>query len=252
MSERQTAIVTAAAGVGIGSAIARQLARDGMRVIVTDAHERRCGEYAAAIAAETGAEVHGIALDVTDAARVEEVMNNVAGRFGGIGVLVNNAGFNKIEPVSEMALDTWRKSLDIDLNGTFYCMRYALPHMIAGGGGNIVNISSIGAWECSEEHGAAYAAAKAGVMALTRVAAAENGRHGIRVNAVAPGLIYNEFLRKIYPAEFFDGYAKERSYGGRVGKPEDVGHLVSFLVSDKAGYITGETYGISGGVFPHG
>lgn len=251
MTKTKTALVTAAAGVGIGSAIANQLAADGMRVVVTDAHERRCQEYAEKIAADTGAEVIGMHLDVTDAERVETVMNEVAERFGSLDVLVNNAGFNKIEPVSEMSLETWHKSLDIDLNGTFYAMRYALPHMIRQGSGNIVNISSIGAWECSVEHGSAYAAAKAAVMALTRVAAAENGKHGIRVNAVAPGLIYNDFLRKIYPKEFFDGYAQDRSFVGRVGEPQDVANLVSFLASDKAGYITGETYGISGGVFPH-
>ncbi len=251
MADQKIALVTAAAGVGIGSAIARQLARDGMTVVLTDAHERRCLEYAEKMAADTGSEVIGLALDVTDARRVETVMNEVAERFGRLDVLVNNAGFNKIEPVSEMALETWHRSLDIDLNGTFYCMRFALPHMIKQGSGNIINISSIGAWECSVEHGSAYAAAKAGVMALTRVAAAENGKHGIRVNAVAPGLIYNEFLRKIYPQEFFDGYAQNRSYVGRVGEPQDVADLVSFLASDKAGYITGETYGVSGGVFPH-
>ncbi|MBZ0130823.1 MAG: SDR family oxidoreductase [Rhodobacteraceae bacterium] len=251
MTKTRTALVTAAAGVGIGSAIASQLAADGMRVVVTDAHERRCQEYAERIAGETGAEVIGMHLDVTDAKRVETVMNEVAERFGSLDVLVNNAGFNKIEPVSEMSLETWHKSLDIDLNGTFYAMRFALPYMIRQGGGNIINISSIGAWECSVEHGSAYAAAKAAVMALTRVAAAENGKHGIRVNAVAPGLIYNDFLRKIYPKEFFDGYAQNRSFVGRVGEPQDVANLVSFLASDKAGYITGETYGISGGVFPH-
>ncbi len=251
MSKKKTALITAAAGVGIGSAIARQLAADGMTVVLTDAHERRCHEYAANIAQETGAEVIGMVLDVTDAARVETVMNEVAERFGSLDVLVNNAGFNKIEPVSEMSLGTWHRSIDIDLNGTFYCMRYALPHMIKQGSGNVVNISSIGAWECSVEHGSAYAAAKAAVMALTRVAAAENGKHGIRVNAVAPGLIYNDFLRKIYPKEFFDGYAQDRSFVGRVGEPQDVANLVSFLASDKAGYITGETYGVSGGVFPH-
>jgi len=251
MSDQKVALVTAAAGVGIGSAIARQLALDGMTVVVTDAHERRCGEYAEKIAAETGQKVLGIPMDVTDAARVEAVMGEVVAECGRLDVLVNNAGFNKIEPVAEMSLETWHRSLDIDLNGTFYCMRYGLPHMINQGSGSIVNISSIGAWETSAEHGSAYAAAKAAVMALTRVAAAENGPLGIRVNAVAPGLIYNDFLRKIYPAEFFDGYAKDRSYVGRIGEPEDVAHLVSFLAGDKAGYITGETYGISGGVYPH-
>ena len=140
----------------------------------------------------------------------------------------------------------------IDLTGTFLTMRHALPSMIARSSGAIVNISSIAAYETSTEHGAAYSAAKAGVLALTRVAAAENGKHGIRVNAIAPGLIYNDFLRKIYPSEFFDGYAESRSLVGRVGRPEDVAALVSFLLSDKAGYITGEVYGISGGVHPHG
>lgn len=101
------------------------------------------------------------------------------------------------------------------------------------------------------EHGAAYSTAKAGVMALTRVAAAENGRHGVRANAVAPGLIYNDFLTKIYPPEFFSGYVEKRSVVGRVGAPEDVASLVSFLVGPESGYITGEVYGISGGVHPH-
>lgn len=136
---------------------------------------------------------------VSDHDAVGQVFDAVAARFGGIDVLVNNAGWSKIEPVAEMSLEIWRKCLDIDLTGTFSCMRFALPHMIAAGSGAIVNISSISGWEMSTEHGAAYSAAKAGVMALTRVAAAENGKHGIRVNAIAPGLIYNDFLRRIYP-----------------------------------------------------
>jgi 3-oxoacyl-[acyl-carrier protein] reductase len=115
-----------------------------------------------------------------------------------------------------------------------------------------VNISSIAAWETSTEHGAAYSAAKAGVTALTRVAAAELGHHGVRVNAIAPGLIYNPFLLKAgYPEEFFEGYAERRSRVGRVGEPRDVAALAEFLLSDRAGYITGEVYGISGGVLPH-
>jgi 3-oxoacyl-[acyl-carrier protein] reductase len=151
-----------------------------------------------------------------------------------------------------MALETWQRCLDVDLTGTFLGMRYALPHMIKAGSGAIVNISSIAAYETSTEHGAAYSAAKAGVLALTRVAAAENGRHGVRVNAITPGLIYNDFLRKIYPDEFFDGYAENRSLVGRIGQPDDIANLTSFLVSDQAGYVTGEVYGISGGVYPHG
>ncbi|MBN9401431.1 MAG: SDR family oxidoreductase, partial [Burkholderiales bacterium] len=191
-------------------------------------------------------------LDVGDADMVERCVAQVLDEKGRIDALVNNAGWSTIAPVAELALADWRRCLDIDLTGTFLTMRHILPAMIERSGGAIVNISSIAAYETSTEHGAAYSAAKAGVLALTRVAAAENGRHGIRVNAITPGLIYNDFLRKIYPAEFFDGYAENRSLVGRVGRPEDVASLVSFLLSDKAGYITGEVYGISGGVHPHG
>ncbi len=252
MTERKVAVVTAAAGAGIGSAVARRLARDGFDVVVTDAHERRCKALAEELSAEHDRPFLGLPLDVSDQAAVEGCMDTVAAERGGLDVLINNAGWSKIEPIAEMSLETWQRCLDVDLTGTFLAMRHSLPHMITAGGGAICNISSIAAYETTTEHGAAYSAAKAGVLALTRVAAAENGKHGIRVNAVTPGLIYNEFLRKIYPDEFFDGYAENRSLVGRVGQPVDVASLVAFLVSEDAGYVTGETYGVSGGVNPHG
>lgn len=251
MGDKRIAIVTAAAGAGIGSAIARQLAADGMRVVITDLHEGRMARLSEELSQVAGVECPYYRLDVSDHAEVESVFGAIASRFGRIDVLVNNAGWSKIEPVAEMSLETWRKCLDVDLTGTFSCMRFALPHMIAAKSGAIVNISSISGWEMTTEHGAAYSAAKAGVMALTRVAAAENGKHGIRVNAIAPGLIYNDFLRRIYPDEFFDGYLEKKAVLNRLGQPEDVAYLTSFLVSDRAGYITGETYGVSGGVHPH-
>ncbi len=124
----------------------------------------------------------------------------------GFDVVVNNAGWSKIEPVAEM----------------------------------------------SAEHGAAYSAAKAGVLALTRVAAAENGVHGIRVNAIAPGLIYNDFLRRIYPEEFFTNYLAEKAFLGRIGQPDDVAAMVSLLASEESSYITGEVLTVSGGVSVRG
>ncbi|MFD1212849.1 SDR family NAD(P)-dependent oxidoreductase [Arthrobacter sp. GCM10027362] len=249
---RKVAIVTAAAGAGIGAAITGRLAADGYDVVVTDAHERRCKESAERLTEQHGREFLAVPLDVTDEPAVQSAIQTVMDRRGRIDVLVNNAGWSKIEPVAQMSLETWQKCLDVDLTGTFLCTRYALPHMIQAGSGAIVNISSIAAYETSTEHGAAYSAAKAGVLALTRVTAAENGKHGIRANAVTPGLIYNDFLRKIYPEEFFAGYAENRSLVGRIGQPEDVAGLVAFLASDQAGYITGEVYGVSGGVHPHG
>jgi 3-oxoacyl-[acyl-carrier protein] reductase len=252
MTERKVAVVTAAAGAGIGAAITRRFAADGFDVVVTDAHERRCQELADELGRQYDRPFLAIPLDVTEAGAIEACMDTVVAEKGRIDVLVNNAGWSKIEPVSEMSLETWQRCLDVDLTGTFLGMRHALPHMIKAGSGAIVNISSIAAYETSTEHGAAYSAAKAGVNALTRVAAAENGRYGVRVNAITPGLIYNDFLRKIYPDEFFDGYAENKSLVGRIGQPEDVAALVAFLVSDQSGYITGEVYGISGGVHPHG
>lgn len=251
MNDQKVAVVTAAAGAGIGAAIAQKLAKDGMTVVVTDAHARRAGEYAEKLASEFGRTFPSFALDVTDFDGVAQVMGQVAKELGRIDVLINNAGWSKIEPVAEMSRDTWLRCIDVDLNGTFNCMRHALPHMIARKSGSIINISSIAAWETTVEHGAAYSAAKSGVNALTRVAAAENGRHGIRVNAIAPGLIYNDFLRRIYPDEFFSGYVENRSKVGRVGAPQDIAELASFLASERAGYITGEVYGVSGGVYPH-
>ena len=216
---RKVAIITAAAGVGIGAAIAERLATDGYDVVVTDAHERRCKESAERLSDRHGRDFLSLPLDVTDEAGVQEAIGTVMDRRGRIDVLVNNAGWSKIEPVAEMSLETWQKCLDVDLTGTFLCTRYALPHMVEAGSGAIVNISSIAAYETSTVHGAAYSAAKAGVLALTRVTAAENGKHGIRANAVTPGLIYNDFLRKIYPDEFFTGYAENQSKVGRIGQP---------------------------------
>lgn len=126
MSDIKTAIVTAAAGAGIGAAIARQLAADGMRVIITDLHEGRMSKLSEELSQVVGVECPWYKLDVSDHAAVEAVFSQVAERYGRIDVLVNNAGWSKIEPVAEMSLDTWKKCLDIDLTGTFSCMRHAL------------------------------------------------------------------------------------------------------------------------------
>jgi 3-oxoacyl-[acyl-carrier protein] reductase len=250
--QRKVVVVTAAAGAGIGSAIARELAGDAWDVVITDMHERRCEQLAADLSDEHGRPFLAIPLDVTDFDAVGEAFDEVVAEKGGLDALVNNAGFNKRQDLLEMDREVWQRCIDVDLNGTFNSLRHGLPKLVDRGGGAVVNISSIAAWETSTEHGAAYSAAKAGVNALTRVAAAEMGEHGIRVNAIAPGLIFNEFLNKVgYPQEFFDGYAERRSRVGRVGEPRDIAALAAFLLSDKAGYITGEVYGVSGGVLPH-
>lgn len=252
MSDAPVTFVTAAAGAGIGGAITRRLAAAGHTVVVTDAHRSRPQALAEELSAEYGRDFLGITLDVTDHDAVGAAVEEAWAKYGRLTGIVNNAGWSSIAPIHEMDIDTWRRCLDVDLTGTFSCLHFGLPKLVASGGGAVVNISSGAAWETSTAHGGAYSAAKAGVLALTRVAAAEYGRQGVRVNAIAPGLIYNEFLRRIYPDDFFERYADEKTLVGRVGQPDDIAHLTEFLLSpDKAGFITGEVYSVGGGWQPH-
>lgn len=248
---RKVALVTASAGAGIGSAIAHRLATDGWEVVISDKHERRSQETADKFASEFGRSFLSVPIDVADSAAVDAGFSTISGELGGVDLLVNNAGWSSIAPVADITDEVWNQALSIDLSGTFYCIRAALPIMIERGGGGIINLSSTAAWEATDVHGAAYSAAKAGVLALTRVAAAEYGKHGVRVNAIAPGLIYNPFLEKVYDQEFFDGYADRRTFLGRVGLPEDVANLAAFLASDQSSYVTGEVYTVAGGSAPH-
>jgi len=246
----QAAIVTAGAGAGIGQAVARIFLEEGAQVLVTDAHPRRVQEVAAALTKDFGREVPAMEVDVRNADQVKAMVDAALDRFGRIDILFNNAGINKLSPVWEMDDDTWRMVIDVNLTGTFNCARAVLPHMIERKGGSIISMSSAAGWVGSRDGESHYCAAKAGVMAFTRAVAAEVGAHGIRVNAIAPGLIYNEFLSRIYPPEFFER-AKRGIPLGRVGEPRDVAKLALFLASDLSAYITGEVFSISGGAIMH-
>ncbi len=244
--DEKVAIVTAAAGAGIGQASARRMAEEGAQVVVSDVHPRRLEEVAQAMSNDFGYEVLGLAADVRNVEEVKAMVDATVERHGRVDILMNNAGFNKLTPVWEMDDETWRSVIDINLTGTFNCIRAVLPHMIEQESGAIVSMASMAGWVGSSDGEAHYSAAKAGVMGLTRAVAAEVGKYGIRVNAIAPGLIYNEFLERIYPKEFFERFAK-RVPLGRVGEPPDVADLVLFLASDMSRYITGEVVSISGG-----
>lgn len=248
--EGQVALVTAGAGAGIGQATARRFLEEGATVVLTDAHARRVQEVARALSEEFGREVTGRQLDVTDEAQVRSVVEETLAAHGRIDVLFNNAGINKLEPVWEMSTATWRLVLDVCLTGTFYMIRAVLPSMMAQRSGRIVNVASVAGWAGSSGGECHYAAAKAGVMGLTRAVASEVARHGIRVNAIAPSLIYNEFLERIYPKEFFER-ARARTPLGRVGEPLDVANVAVFLASGQSAYITGETLCVAGGTVFH-
>ena len=139
-------------------------------------------------------------------------------KFGRIDILFNNAGINKLEPIWEIKDETWDLVMNVCLRGTMWTMRAAIPHMIKQGKGAIVNMASAAGWIASSGGEAPYSAAKAGVMGLTRAAAGELAGKGIRVNAIAPSVIYNEFLERIYPKSMFEG-AKKRNPMGRLGEP---------------------------------
>ena len=250
MLDGKVALVTAGAGAGIGQAVARRFLEEGADVVLTDAHARRVKDTGLALTSEFGRDVLAMEVDVRSASQVQAMVDAAAEKYGRIDILFNNAGINKLQPIWEMDDENWGTILDITLTGTFRCIRAALPHMIEHKSGAIVNMASTAGWGAPSDGEAHYAAAKAGVMALTRAAAAEVAKFGIRVNAIAPSVIYNEFLERIYPKEMFERMAKSNPMG-RLGEPSDVADLALFLVSDRSAYITGDVVCISGGAVMH-
>jgi 3-oxoacyl-[acyl-carrier protein] reductase len=248
--DKKIVFVTAAAGAGIGQAVARAFAEGGATVIMSDQHEGRTEKVAADLRADIGADVTGVACDVRDESRIDRVITDIVDKHGRLDIVVNNSGLNQLSPIHEMPTATWQLVLDVSLTGPFMVTRRALTVMREQKGGAIVNMSSIAGWMRPAEGEAHYAAAKAGVMGFTRAAAIEGAPFGIRVNAVAPGLTWNPFLEKIYSPEYVDAMAKQTPLG-RAGMPEDIANAVTFLASDKASFITGEVLCVSGGYHLH-
>ena len=239
----RTVLVTAAAGTGIGFATAQRCLQEGARVAISDHHERRLAEAAEQLA-EVGAEPPvAVRCDVTVEAEVQGMIDTVLARYGGLDVLVNNAGLGGDTPLVEMTDEQWHRVLDVTLNGTFRCTRAGLRHMVARGSGVIVNNASVVGWRAQAGQ-AHYAAAKAGVMALTRCAAIEAAPHGVRVNAVAPSIALHPFLVKVSHEELLADLASREAYG-RAAEPWEVADVIVFLASDYSGYMTGETVSVS-------
>ncbi len=233
----KTVLITAAAGTGIGFATAKRCVEEGATVVLSDKHERRCAQSAA----ELG--VTGIACDVTNEASVQTLFAGAAEALGGIDILINNAGLGGTAELHEMTDDQWGLVLDVTLNGTFRCMRSGLNHMYERGSGVIVNNASVLGWRAQNGQ-AHYAAAKAGVMALTRCAAIEAAPRGVRVNAVAPSLAMHPFLAKVTSDELLDELTQREAFG-RPAEPWEIANVMVFLASDYSSYMTGEVVSVS-------
>lgn len=241
----RTAVVTAAAGAGIGGATARRFLEEGARVLISDAHVRRLKEQEAALTAEFGAgAVAAQPCDVTDEAQVRALFDTAERVHGRLDAVVNNAGLGGTSELVDMTDDAWSTVLDVTLNGTFRCTRAALRAMRASGtGGVIVNNASVVGWRAQAGQ-AHYAAAKAGVMALTRCAAIEAAAYGVRVNAVSPSLAMHPHLAKVTTPELLAELTAREAFG-RYAEPWEVANVIVFLASGYSSYMTGEVVSVS-------
>lgn len=241
----RTVVVTAAAGAGIGSSVARRCLEEGAKtVVIGDIHQRRLDQITDNLRAEFGENrVASVLSNVTNEDDVAALLD-AAEHFGGVDVLMNNAGLGGTVSILEMTDVQWSTVLDVTLNGTFRCIRAAAKRMVAHGiSGAIVNNASVIGWQphLGQAH---YAAAKGGVMALTRSAAVDLADHGIRVNAVAPSLVIHPFLEKVTSAELLADVTKREAFG-RSAEPWEVANVMVFLASDYSSYMTGEVVSVS-------
>lgn len=241
--EGRNAVITAAAGAGIGFATARRCAEQGARVLVSDRHAGRLERAVEELERLTSQRPLAVLCDVTVQADVDRLIEVAERELGRVDVLVNNAGLGGQRAVVEMSDDEWLRVIDVNLNGTFRMLRAGLRHMIANRSGAIVNLSSVLGWRAQVEQ-AHYAAAKAGIMALTRCVALEAAPHGVRVNAVAPSLAMHPHLHRTSDPGLLESLlAKEPM--GRAADPLEVADVIVFLASDLASYMTGEVVSVS-------
>lgn len=242
-------VVVTGASRGIGRAVAARLARDGADVVVNyhgpDAEE---AEGTRRLVEESGRAAHLIEADVASVADVRRLIEQAAAHYGRLDVLVNNAGVEKNAPFTDVTEEDFDEVLDINLKGVFFAAQAFARHLIAAGRpGRIVNISSVHE-EIPFPGYAPYCASKGGVRVLTRDLAVELGRHGITVNAVAPGAIDTQINKGLSADPGKRDALLKRIPLARLGRPEDVAAVVAFLASDDAAYVTGATYFVDGGL----
>jgi len=244
----RVAVVTGAAS-GMGLAIARHLAARGHRVGLMDLHEDAALQAAENLR-ETGATAIAVKADVTDRRAVDAALEKVRAQLGPVEIMVTAAGLDTFEPFTGITIESWERTIAVNLTGTFHCLQAAVPDMLAARWGRMVTISSSSA-QSGAVRMAHYVASKGGVIGLTRALALELAPHGITVNTIPPGMIDTPMLRR---AETGGDVGKIEKVAarmipvGRVGTPEDIAAVCGFLCSDEAGYVTGQVIGVNGGM----
>jgi NAD(P)-dependent dehydrogenase (short-subunit alcohol dehydrogenase family) len=245
----RVAIVTGGA-MGIGKGIATVLAREGAKVVVADVNAEE-GARTAEELTRAGRDAVFVPTDVGEEKQVRAMVQRAVDRYGSLSILVNNAAIGVYTPVHETTLDAWERCLRVNLTGPFLCAKYALPHLKTAGGGAIVNIASVHAYQ-NVGGTAPYAASKGGLAALTRVMAIDYARDGIRVNAICPGWVYTPLIERIFrESGDFEGMRRtvaQRQLLGRLGTPEDIGHAVLYLVSNESSFVTGTSLFVDAGL----
>lgn len=241
-------LITGAGGV-LGRASALRFAQEGARVCAVDMLSEQAEETAHLIAAN-GGEAMAVSADVTGAAAVQSAVNATIARWGQLDTLFNNAGVmpHQDESVLDMDAALWTRIYEINVLGTALCCQHAVPHIIAAGGGAVVNMSSFMAFMGCVKPQDAYTASKGAIVALTRSLAVQLGQHGIRVNALCPGPIETEHVRRFFADEAARKLRLDRVPLGRFGCPEDVAELALFLASDAASWLTGQAIVLDGGI----
>lgn len=242
----KSVLVTAAAGAGIGFSAATKAAQEGARaIVISDIHEGRLASAVEKLQAECGlATVYGKVGNVAVEEDVRALVDFAEERMGGVDILINNAGLGTSRLLIEMEDDEWHRVIDVTLNGTMRMTRYMMRVMKARGqGGVIVNNASVLGWRAQKEQ-AHYAAAKAGVMALTRCAALEAAEFDVRINAVAPSIVLHPMLRKSASDELLAELESKEAYG-RAAEAWEVANVMMFLASDYSSYMTGEIVSVS-------
>ncbi|RCW64408.1 SDR family NAD(P)-dependent oxidoreductase [Pseudorhodoferax soli] len=239
----KVAIVTGSAR-GLGAATARKLAEEGARVVVTDILREQAEATTAALKAD-GLQAHCVVADITKADQVQALVDEAAATFGGVHVLVNNAGFPRDKYLVKMSESDWDLVMEVMLKGAFLASRAVMPRMIEQGWGRVINISSRAHFGNPTQ--ANYSAAKAGLIGMAKALSMEQGRYGITVNCVAPGFMETEMVQALPTYETIKERAVQMQPVKRVGQPRDIANAVAFLASDAASFISGEVLHVTGG-----